>query len=456
MWTKLTQAIERCDIEAVRLFLSQEPEAVTLRNYQDETLLHFAAGVGSLEIVEELLKLGAQADLPDEFGWTPLHEACAHGHTNIVARFIDVHSNLEGISKKHETALHLAARSGFEEIVKLLLDAGANREVRNVHGETPLHVATADGNRAIMQLLLDARADVNARNFAGETPLHLAARDGDVDAAELCLSFRANPREEDKRGNNFLETAVRAGKRLFIEHFAGLGLKDPETETQVTDADGGIRKTTVIPAIQHDEEPHPQGSGPHQLRPSIIMKVKDVVADVMNPRRGLVNAFILGTPKPGAWLLFEMLDAVLWFIVFPMLIFIIWMGFHQNIIPGLVTLSGAGQADSIVLLLQTALNTLIVFGATSLLVETDKASPPLHHYMHHLRDNVRIRVVQFVIIDAFIIQRIAFGQLFWDTFFPFWAGFMMLYCASFMCWWIDTGGKVHVPKQRRAEMNRSA
>jgi len=454
MWTQLTQAIERCDVEAVRLFLSQEPEAVTLRNYQDETLLHFAAGVGSLEIVEELLRLGAQADLPDEFGWTPLHEACAHGHTAIVARFIDVHSNLEGISKnKHETALHLAARSGFEEIVKLLLDAGANREVRNDHGETPLHVAAADGNRAIMRLLLDARADVNARNFAGETPLHIAARDGDVEVAELCLSFRANPKEEDKRGNNFLETAVRAGKRQFIEHFAGLELKAPEGESQAADAGCEIRKTTVMPAVQPDDDQHHPGGKPPQIKPSIIMKVKDVVADVMSPRRGLVNAFILGTQKPGGWLLFEMIDAILWFAVFPMLIFIIWMGFHQKIIPGLVTLSGGGQGDSIILLLQTALNTLIVFGATSLLVETDKVSPPLHLYLHHLRDNVRIRVIQFTIIDAFIVQRITFDQIFWETFFPFWAGFMMLYGFSFMCWWVDTGGRVHSPKSHRAEMN---
>ncbi|HOY67916.1 MAG TPA: ankyrin repeat domain-containing protein [Candidatus Ozemobacteraceae bacterium] len=459
MWTKLTQAIERCDVEAVRLFLSQEPESALLRNYQDETLLHFAAGVGSLEIVDELMRLGAQPDLPDEFGWTPIHEACAHGHAEIVARFIDVKANIEGISKKHETALHLAVRNGFVEIVKLLLDAGANREARNDSGETPLHLAARDGNQAVMKLLLEGKADVNARSLAGETPLHMAARDGDIEVAELCLGFGANPKEEDKRGNNFLELAVRAGKRRFLEHFAGLELKSPEQPGATPAPDGEVRSTTVMPAVEISA---PAGEGqkaaastPKPIRSSIIMKVKDVVADVMDPRRGMFNAFVLGSPKPNGWLIFDILDSLLWYIVFPIQVFIIWMAFHQKIIPGLISFSGSGQADSVMLLVQTGVNTLIVFVAASLLVETDTGSVPLHHYPQHLRDNVRMRVIQLAVIEIFFVQRLTFDQVFWDTFFPFWAGFIILYGFSFICWWAETGGRSHAPKPRHTTQHRT-
>lgn len=445
VWTKLVQAIECNDLDDVQQLLSQEPDSALRHNYHQETLLHFAAGIGSLGIVNAFLEHGAKADAPDEFGWTPLHEACAQGHTEIVARFIATHANLEGVSKKHETALHMAAKNGMEPVVKLLLEAGANLEARNDHGETPLHGATAIGNRSIMQLLLEAGADVNARNLAGETPLHLAAQDGDVDVAELCLSFRANPKEEDKQGKNFIQVAVRAGKQPFLEHFANLDLKGYESQPE----------PAAPSAEAADGQQHRAGKS-RNIRPSIFMKVQDVVAGMMDPKRGMLNVFFLGSEKPGNWFLLELLDTLLWFFAFPLLIFIIWMGFHQKIIPGLVTFSGAGQAESLMLLLQTALNTLIVLVATSLLVETGKDSVPLPHYLHYLRENVRIRVIQFAVIDAFIINRLTVNDLFWQAFFPFWAGFMALYGVSFLAWWVETGGTAPAPKPRHTGLHKSA
>lgn len=445
VWTKLVQAIERNDLEAVQLLLSQEPDSALRHNYHHETLLHFAAGIGSLGIVNAFLEHGAKADAPDDYGWTPLHEACAQGHAEIVARFIATHANLEAVSKKHETALHLAARHEVEPVVKLLLEAGANLEARNDRGETPLHAATAIGNRSIMQLLLEAGADVNARNLAGETPLHLAAQDGDVDVADLCLSFGANPKEEDKQGKNFIQVAIRAGKRPFLEHFANLDLKGYEPQPG-----------TAAPTAEAADGQQHRIARSRNIRPSIIMKVQDVVAGMMDPKRGMLNVFFLGSEKPDSWFLLELLDTLLWFFVFPLLIFVIWMGFHQKIIPGLVTFSGAGQAESLMLLLQTALNTLIVLVATSLLVETGKDSVPLPHYLHYLRENVRIRVIQFAVIDAFIISRITVNDLFWQAFFPFWAGFMALYGVSFLAWWAETGGTAPAQKPRHNGLHKSA
>ncbi|MBP7636016.1 ankyrin repeat domain-containing protein, partial [Candidatus Ozemobacteraceae bacterium] len=445
VWTKLVQAIERNDLETVQQLLSQEPDAALRHNYHHETLLHFAAGIGSLGIVNAFLEHGAKADAPDDYGWTPLHEACAQGHAEIVARFIATHANLEGVSKKHETALHLAAQHEVEPVVRLLLEAGANIEARNDHGETPLHGATAIGNRSIMQLLLEAGADVNARNLAGETPLHLAAQDGDVDVADLCLSFGANPKEEDKQGKNFIQVAVRAGKRPFLEHFANLDMKGYESQPGPAAASAGAA-----------EEQQHKAARSRNIRPSIIMKVQDVVAGMIDPKRGMLNVFFLGSEKSGSWFLLELLDTLLWFFVFPFLIFVIWMGFHQKIIPGLVTFSGAGQAESLMLLLQTALNTLIVLVATSLLVETGKDSVPLPHYLHYLRENVRLRVIQFAVIDAFIINRLTVNDLFWQAFFPFWAGFMALYGVSFLAWWVETGGTAPAPKSRHTGLHKSA
>lgn len=76
-------------------------------------------------------------------GWTPLHEACNHGHFNVVSILIKAGSNVNAKGYEDFTPLHDAALVGHLKIVKLLLERGADPMAKNAKGETPCDIASS-------------------------------------------------------------------------------------------------------------------------------------------------------------------------------------------------------------------------------------------------------------------------------------------------------------------------
>ena len=74
-----------------------------------------------------------------------------------------------------ETPLHWAAEEGKKETVALLLEHGADVNARGEDGATPLHWAAAWGRKEIAALLLEHGADAGVRNEWEDVPLLWAA-----------------------------------------------------------------------------------------------------------------------------------------------------------------------------------------------------------------------------------------------------------------------------------------
>src|SRR5215471_3696028 len=110
----------------VREKLSADP-ALAKERYSGRTLLHAAAAAGNAAIVKLLLQLGANPDVLDSGGHTPLYsvanECRAPGGADVVRALAQAGANVnarDGV--KHCTALHMAARRGNVEIAEALLD----------------------------------------------------------------------------------------------------------------------------------------------------------------------------------------------------------------------------------------------------------------------------------------------------------------------------------------------
>ena len=79
MWEKLVDAIERKQVVKTKEMLRQSPEQVVAKNYQDETLLHFAAKAGDFDMAEFLLTRKADVNIRNDGGQTALDVADGQG-----------------------------------------------------------------------------------------------------------------------------------------------------------------------------------------------------------------------------------------------------------------------------------------------------------------------------------------------------------------------------------------
>ncbi|MFL6195845.1 MAG: ankyrin repeat domain-containing protein [Thermoanaerobaculia bacterium] len=120
------------------------------------TALDWAARSGRTQVIDELVRAGADPDLRDSGpnGWTPLLHAVHKGQLEAVRALVAAGADVNLPSPKGTTPLALAAGQGEPEIVEELLAAGADPTVRNGSGWTVLQQAVGNGDPRVVQALL--------------------------------------------------------------------------------------------------------------------------------------------------------------------------------------------------------------------------------------------------------------------------------------------------------------
>ena len=111
-------------------------------------------------------------DIPPELQNALLFLAALAGSLTGVKVAIDCGADPNIQNKDGDTPLHDAARSGSPEVVKLLLEHGANPNIQDYKYDwTPLHYAVKGCHVDVARVLLDYGADPTIRDNEGRTPL---------------------------------------------------------------------------------------------------------------------------------------------------------------------------------------------------------------------------------------------------------------------------------------------
>jgi ankyrin repeat protein len=140
--------------------------------------LHMVSFFGLQQTINIVLQDGAEVNLKDGFGRTPLSYAAENGFEAVVRLLVDrgdIHADSK--DKNNQTPLSWAAENGHEAMVRLLVDRDdIQADSRDYFDRTPLSWAARNGHAAVVRLLVD-RDDVQAdsKNEFGMTPLSLAA-----------------------------------------------------------------------------------------------------------------------------------------------------------------------------------------------------------------------------------------------------------------------------------------
>jgi uncharacterized protein len=107
------------------------------------TPLMRAAKEGRLDIVEELLTLGADLAVLNADGCNALWLACYNGSHAIIQRLIDAGIAIDNQNGNGATALMYVSSNSKPDLVKLLLENGANASLKNFDDFSALDLAAS-------------------------------------------------------------------------------------------------------------------------------------------------------------------------------------------------------------------------------------------------------------------------------------------------------------------------
>jgi ankyrin repeat protein len=162
---------------------------------QRKHLVEICAG-GSKDEAERLLAEGAEVEMPDKYGSTPLYAAAEAGHLAVVQLLLQAGADINHANEDGWTPLFIACANGHLGVAEALLRAGADREKPNEGGWTPLHAAADRGRIAVVRMLLLAGADVNKTDNGGWGPLVNAAKSRHPEVVEALLRAGATPHDD--------------------------------------------------------------------------------------------------------------------------------------------------------------------------------------------------------------------------------------------------------------------
>ena len=134
--------------------------------------LFAAARSGKADLIENLVKEGADVNAPTSQGTTPLVVAAKLGRTDAVKALLESGADPNIGDKFGRMPLHWGL--GQKETVEHLLNKGADVDATGKEGATALHVAAQRGEVEAAGLLIAKGADVNAKDNGGKTPLQMA------------------------------------------------------------------------------------------------------------------------------------------------------------------------------------------------------------------------------------------------------------------------------------------
>ncbi|KAG8296951.1 BRCA1-associated RING domain protein 1 [Homalodisca vitripennis] len=131
------------------LFSAKKSQNTNKVNVKGETPLQIACRQGKLDLVQRLLREGAEPNVKDYADWTPLCDAVGQGHLEIVRALLEAGAAVNTPANQNTTALVEAVVRKNKIMVQLLLRHGADMHQRTVLNNTALSIAD-DEMRALM------------------------------------------------------------------------------------------------------------------------------------------------------------------------------------------------------------------------------------------------------------------------------------------------------------------
>lgn len=234
------EAIKAGDRSKFEALLREHPDLAKASGTNGNTLLNLAASCKRLEMVKPLLDAGADPNLANNHGWTPLHQA-AYGFSELIEPLVSAGASVDAMARgdggtplvvalfwgnakaadqlaRHGVAplnLRVAAGLGrldliepfFDSQGRLKAEAGAHREFHRPHGGFPAWNPSNDPQEILDEALV------------------WACKNARIEALELLISKGANIDADPYRGTCLIFAACHGRAdlvRWLLAHGAGV------------------------------------------------------------------------------------------------------------------------------------------------------------------------------------------------------------------------------------------
>jgi ankyrin repeat protein len=121
------EAVRKNRIDEVRALLLQGVDVNSRDVFGDNAGLHWAARLGLAEMARLLIDNGADVNIRNDEGYTPLHWAAGEGQKELVVILIAHGADVNAHNKRGWTPLRWAEAQSQKEMARILMAAGGRR-----------------------------------------------------------------------------------------------------------------------------------------------------------------------------------------------------------------------------------------------------------------------------------------------------------------------------------------
>lgn len=222
---------------------------VNMRDENGCTPLFFASMNGYQSTVKILLDHQADINASCNNGVSALLMASGRGHMSIIQLLLDRGADVKKKSREGYNALIYAMTSGDTSIIQSLIAHGAEVNYRFVFNQTPLIYATTTGKTPIVQMLLESGADITAADDNGYSALMHAIKINKEDMVQLLINKGALVNDRARDGYTTLRYAKSLGNEKIVQMIIAAGAieqKDPALETILQDREKVSKVTNAF------------------------------------------------------------------------------------------------------------------------------------------------------------------------------------------------------------------
>ena len=178
---------------------------INIQNSNGWTPIYQSIISNNLEALYELLKLGANPDIPNNLGETPLYLSVDNNNYDALIILLQYNANCNIAKNNGNTPLHLATKKNQTNFMSALLRNNADPNIVNkLYSQSPMHLAVI--NKVDENILVEfnmSKADIyNIKDKYDKSPFDYAKDAGDKDYINLLIKIFGEFKNDSLNGSD--------------------------------------------------------------------------------------------------------------------------------------------------------------------------------------------------------------------------------------------------------------